>query len=78
MSILKGDTKPLPPAPGMKLSKAIEINELECTSQKLQSDPDYLAAARLGIEALKRTQKAREGFRVLDPFLLPGETPEGD
>lgn len=60
----------------MKIEKAIEILELECTTEKLKSDPDYLVAAKLGIEALKIIQLCRgdEGINLDNP--LPGEALE--
>ena len=57
----------------MTIDKAIEILELECTSHKLKSDPDYLASARLGIEALKYVKTTRGTSRGAYSTLLPGE-----
>ena len=61
----------------MNIDKAIEILELECTSHKLKSDPDYLAAAKLGIEALKRCKAAKVKGTIWDQRPLPGEALEG-
>lgn len=61
----------------MKLTKAIEILDLNLKEAGSKMPPDCRDAVQLSIEALKHLQHERDlriGFWT-DP--IPGETPEG-
>lgn len=60
----------------MKLAKAIEILIPLTIPPGTCPDPDINDAIKLGIEALKRERKHREGLILTKPEPLPGETEE--
>ena len=60
----------------MKLQKAIEIAEIEETSDFVGITYDFEDAFRLLIEAGKRVKEARVKGTIWDYSLLPGETEE--
>lgn len=58
----------------MKIEKAIENNEGLVRHGGWLNGKDNVGAIKLGIEALKRIQYAREHFSLVQTNLLPGET----
>lgn len=58
----------------MKLSKAIEILELNYQAQPRSWYKDYFAALKMGIEAMKRIDDQRNGKVLPYDRWLPGET----
>jgi len=60
----------------MTLDKAVEILDRYFVLNHNVPLADVNAAAKLGIEALKKVQRDRQLWRV--PPLLPGETKEGE
>ena len=58
----------------MKLERATEVLENYLRGDEPDNAPDLPAAIRLGIEALKRLEKARKERRFDRLGLLPGET----
>jgi len=57
----------------MKLEKAIKVLEAEVECWSLHPETDYPKALKLGIEALIREMKNRQGTFSIP---LPGETEE--
>ena len=60
----------------MTLDEAIEVLANPPTWLRRNASIDYLDAAKLGIEALKRLKQYREFHRSTADGLLPGETEE--
>lgn len=60
----------------MTIDEAINENAYHLKSLKAGRDDKLFQAVRLGIEALKEVQYARQGSPALDGELLPGETEE--
>ena len=60
----------------MKITKAIEILELNALEQGSYLPPDYITALKLGIEALKRCKYISEHTARWAQVLLPGEDPK--
>ncbi len=60
----------------MKLTKAIEILQLEQTVEFTGFIVDFNEAIKLGIEALKRVQSQRYSIPTRSISLLKGETKE--
>jgi len=58
----------------MKLEKAIELLELECSYPFPPELKDLHDATKLGIEALKRQKLMREHSGMSFDYYLPGET----
>ncbi len=60
----------------MTIRKAIEILDYIDKAETIMWSPEHYAALQLGIEALKRLEKAREDNYLIRKNLLPGETEE--
>ena len=60
----------------MRLERAIEILSDEPETLDWENEPQAIDALRLGIEALKRLTKLRQGIAEPIYYLLPGETKE--
>jgi len=60
----------------MKLTKSIEIIELNIREAGPKMPPDCLDALKLNLEAAKRIQAHRRSSLTDPHILLPGETPE--
>jgi len=60
----------------MKITKAIELLEIETGSRHIPSDPDLHDAIQLGIEALKLIQDFWTQLYVSPIPLCPDETEE--
>lgn len=58
----------------MKISKAIEILQLNITEAGKQMHPDVLTALKLSTHALQRFIDNREDGYAIDPSPLIGET----
>jgi len=59
----------------MKLSKAIEILELNTQQSDFTRCPDVLDALKLGIAALKHVQQIQASTLALAQSRLPGQYP---
>ena len=62
----------------MRIEEAIEILSNPSLRLRRNAAIDYLDAAKLGIEALKRVQHDRIVNDDLNPYPLPGETTEAE
>ena len=60
----------------MKLDEAIELLEEGLSDCNKEEIPQFVAALKLGIEALKRYKVIRANFGKLRQDKLPGETEE--
>ncbi|MBA7639561.1 hypothetical protein ES703_47220 [subsurface metagenome] len=60
----------------MKISKAIEILDININETDTFKPPDYLAALKLGKEALKKIRSQRKRSDLGGIPKLPGEDPE--
>lgn len=58
----------------MKLSKAIQVLDINIKVGEEKMPPDVRDALKLGIEAMKRVEEMRQDNAFLSPRLLPGET----
>lgn len=63
----------------MELEKAIEILQFNLVVPSEPQDSDFLAAIKLGVEALKRIKHTRDANITMNWRSLPGETePQAD
>jgi len=58
----------------MTIDEAIKTLSDDMTDLTIYQVPDFIDAIKLGIEALKRERRHRDGLLLTKPELLPGET----